>query len=129
MLHEVRDEGDGLDGFPQAHLVGQDPVQVVVVERDQPLQAFDLTDRDETQGRLWNGAAAKDVPGRVRLLHLILLELPVDQQGGLLVHLLGDGVSDRVVGLQPSGKGRTAVFVIHVLLGVSVGKRQRAPFL
>ena len=43
MLHEVRDEGDGLDGFSQAHLVRQDPVQVVVVEGDKPLQTFNLT--------------------------------------------------------------------------------------
>lgn len=48
MFHEVRDEGDGLDGFPQAHLVGQDPVQIVVVEGNQPLQTFNLTDRRET---------------------------------------------------------------------------------
>lgn len=61
----------------------------------------------------------------VVLVHLVLFELPVDQQGGLLVHLLGDGVSDRVVRLQPSGKGRTAVLVIHVLLSVSVKKTQR----
>ena len=42
VLHEVRDERDGLDGFPQPHLVGQDPVEVVVVQRHQPLQPFDL---------------------------------------------------------------------------------------
>lgn len=43
VLHEVSDEGDGLDGFAQAHLVGQDAVQVVVVQRHQPLQTFDLS--------------------------------------------------------------------------------------
>lgn len=42
VLHEVRDERDGLDGLPQAHLVSQDAVQVVVVQGHQPLQAFDL---------------------------------------------------------------------------------------
>lgn len=31
VLHEVRDEGDGLDGFSQTHLIRQDPVQVIVV--------------------------------------------------------------------------------------------------
>lgn len=61
----------------------------------------------------------------VALVHLILFELPVYQQGGLLVHLLCDSVSDRVVRLQPSGKSRTAVLVIHVLLSVSVKKTQR----
>lgn len=45
VLHEVRDESDGLDGFSQAHLVCQDPVQVVVVKGNQPLQAFDLQTR------------------------------------------------------------------------------------
>lgn len=43
VLHEVRDEGDCLDGFSQTHLVRQDPVQVVVVEGNEPLQPFDLT--------------------------------------------------------------------------------------
>lgn len=42
VLHEVRDERDGLDGLSQAHLVGQDAVQVVVVQGHQPLQALDL---------------------------------------------------------------------------------------
>ena len=32
VLHEVSDEGDGLNGLPQTHLVGQDAVQVVVVK-------------------------------------------------------------------------------------------------
>lgn len=45
MLHEVRDEGDSLDGFTQTHLVRQDPVQVVVVEGNQPLQTFNLNDK------------------------------------------------------------------------------------
>lgn len=58
------------------------------------------------------------------LAHLVLFELPVDQQSGLLVHLLGDSVSDRVVRLQPSGESRAAVLVIHVLLGVP-GKETR----
>jgi len=50
VLHEVSDEGDGLDGFAQAHLVCQDAIQVVVVERHQPLQAFDLGG-DRVNGR------------------------------------------------------------------------------
>lgn len=57
MLHEVRDESDGLDGLPQTHLVSQDPVQVVVVKRDQPLQTFDLKmDEDETQPLIYHDA-------------------------------------------------------------------------
>lgn len=31
VLHEVRDECNGLDGLSQAHLIGQDAIQVVVV--------------------------------------------------------------------------------------------------
>lgn len=50
MLHEVRDEGDGLDGFPQTHLIREDPIQVVVVERNQPLQTFNLTDTEGQSG-------------------------------------------------------------------------------
>jgi len=46
VLHEVRDEGDGLDGLAQAHLIGQDAVQVVVVQRHQPLQTLDLSRRN-----------------------------------------------------------------------------------
>lgn len=49
VLHEVRDEGDSLDGFTQTHLVRQDPVQVVVVEGNQPLQTFNLYDKTEFQ--------------------------------------------------------------------------------
>ena len=37
VLHEVRDERDGLDGLAQAHLVSQDAIQVVVVQGHQPL--------------------------------------------------------------------------------------------
>lgn len=36
VLHEVRDQSNGLDGFSQAHLVRQDAVQVVVVKGNQP---------------------------------------------------------------------------------------------
>ena len=42
-LHEVADESNGLDGLPKTHLICQDPVEVVVVERHQPLQTFNLT--------------------------------------------------------------------------------------
>lgn len=42
VLHEVCDERDGLDGLSQTHLVGQDAVQVVVVQGHQPLQTLDL---------------------------------------------------------------------------------------
>lgn len=43
VLHEVCDEGDSLDGFTQTHLIRQDPIQVIVVEGNQPLQTFNLT--------------------------------------------------------------------------------------
>lgn len=50
VLHEVGDEADGLDGLAQTHLISQDPIQVVVVQRHQPLQALDLRcERDTNQ--------------------------------------------------------------------------------
>lgn len=39
-LHEVRDERNGLDRFAETHLVGQNTVQAVVVQRNEPLQAY-----------------------------------------------------------------------------------------
>lgn len=48
VLHEVRDEGDRLDGFSQTHLIRQDPIQVIVVEGNQPLQTFNLTKEEAT---------------------------------------------------------------------------------
>lgn len=59
MFHEVRDEGNGLDGFPQAHLVRQDPIQIIVVERNQPFQTFNLTDKEGTQRRLSSGTVSR----------------------------------------------------------------------
>ena len=41
-LHDVGDQRDRLDGLAQAHLVGQDAVEVVVVQGDHPLQALQL---------------------------------------------------------------------------------------
>lgn len=43
VLHEVSDEGDGLDRFAQTHLISQDAIQVVVIKRHQPLQTFNLS--------------------------------------------------------------------------------------
>ena len=36
---QVREEADGLHGLSQAHLVCQDAVETVLVERDEPLDA------------------------------------------------------------------------------------------
>lgn len=57
-------------------------------------------------------------------VYLVLLELPVDQQCGLFVHFLCDGVSHGVVRLQASVEACAAVLVVYVLLGVSGGRRQ-----
>lgn len=57
--------------------------------------------------------------------HLILFKLPVDQQGGLLVHLLGHGVSDSIVGLQASVETGVAVLVVHILLGMPARREER----
>lgn len=45
VLHQVRDQSNGLDGFSQAHLISQDPIQVIVVEGNQPFQTFNLSDK------------------------------------------------------------------------------------
>ena len=42
LLHEVGDEGNGLDGLTKTHLICQDPVEMIVVEGHKPLQTFDL---------------------------------------------------------------------------------------
>lgn len=48
-----------------------------------------------------------------------MFELPVDQQCGLFVHRLSDGVGHSVVRLQASGERRlrTVILIIHILLG------------
>lgn len=75
VLHEVCDEGDSLDGFSQTHLISQDPVQVVVVKRNQPLQTFNLKDKKEEGGGvllllLWNlrDSVSYDVPLQCQVL-------------------------------------------------------------
>lgn len=129
VLHEVRDEGDGLDGFTQTHLVRQDAVQVVVVEGNQPLQTFNLNDK--------RGGNLSDVKKYflqlitlviimkyhvlhlVELVYLILLELSIYQQSRLFVHLLCDSVGNRIIRLEPTGKCCAAIFIIHILFGIS----------
>lgn len=49
--------------------------------------------------------------------YLIMFEHAVDQQRGLLIHLLYDGVRHAVVGLQAGLVRRNAVFIVHVLFG------------
>ena len=51
LLHEVGDEGNGLDGLTKTHLICQDPVEMIVVEGHKPLQTFDLV----RKGRLGRG--------------------------------------------------------------------------
>ena len=71
----------------------------------------------EDRGRLFSSMC---LPGHSG--HLVLLELSVDQQTGLLVHSLCDGVGYRVVGLEPTGEGCAAILIIHILLGMSAQK-------
>lgn len=66
MLHEVRDEGDGLDGFPQSHLVRQDPVEVVVVQGHEPFQAFDLRECGWGLARRWESGQPPPRPAWAR---------------------------------------------------------------
>lgn len=51
--------------------------------------------------------------------YLILLELPVDQQRGLLVHFLSHSVGHGIVRLQASIETGISVLIVHILLGVS----------
>jgi hypothetical protein len=55
---QVGEEGDGLDGLAEAHLVGEDPVEVPFVERDEPVQADVLV---FSQGVLQQGGNCKGV--------------------------------------------------------------------
>lgn len=48
--------------------------------------------------------------------YLIVLQGPVNEEGRLLLHPLGDGVGHSVVGLGAPGTALHAVFIIHVLL-------------
>lgn len=41
-LHKVRNQSNRLDRLSETHFVGQDSVQVVIVQRDQPFQSLDL---------------------------------------------------------------------------------------
>mmetsp|Transcript_27928 Transcript_27928/g.26964 ORF Transcript_27928/g.26964 Transcript_27928/m.26964 type:complete len:446 (-) Transcript_27928:715-2052(-) len=72
-LDEVREQGDGLDGLAQPHLVRQDPIQVIVEQTHHPVQPY----------------------------HLVRLQHPPTQQLRLSHDLLRDRVRDRVVHLAP----------------------------
>ena len=69
-LDQVRDQRDRLDGLAQTHFVGQDAVELVVVQRDEPSQPC----------------------------HLVLLELASLEQLGLLVDARLHRVRQPVVG-------------------------------
>lgn len=49
--------------------------------------------------------------------YLIMLQGPINEEGGLLLHALGDGMGHCVVGLGAPGAILHAVLVVHVLLG------------
>lgn len=70
VFHEVRDEGDSLDGFSQTHLIRQDPIEVIVVEGNQPLQTFNLTDNEGGKKHL-PPLSKMSVPGTLREYHAI----------------------------------------------------------
>ena len=41
-LHEIGDEGNGLNGLSQTHLISQDAIKVVVIQGNKPLQTRQL---------------------------------------------------------------------------------------
>lgn len=43
LLHQVGDQSDSLNRLAETHLVGENAVQVVVVQRHEPLEAFELS--------------------------------------------------------------------------------------
>ena len=59
-LHQVGDERDGLDRLAQPHLVGEDAVEVVVVQRDHPAQPLQAEGEEER----WEEASGGGGSGR-----------------------------------------------------------------
>lgn len=57
------------------------------------------------------------------VVYLVLLELPINQQCGLFVHFFSDSMSYGIVGLQASVETGIAVLIVHILLGMSRGRR------
>lgn len=53
--------------------------------------------------------------GHKHTTYLVVLQGAINEEGRLLLHPLGDGVSHRVVGLGPSGTVLHAVLVVHIL--------------
>lgn len=46
LFNDVGDQADGLNCLAETHFICQDAVQIVVVQRHHPLQAFELTKRE-----------------------------------------------------------------------------------
>ena len=44
LLNQMAYKSNGLDGLTQTHLISQDSIQIVVIERYQPLKTFHLQD-------------------------------------------------------------------------------------
>lgn len=83
LLHEVGDEGNRLDCLSKTHLISQHSVEVVVVERHEPLQTDDL----------------------------VGLQLASNEDAGLDLNALFDGVRNGVVVLGgTSSRGRSFLF-------------------
>lgn len=60
VLHEVSDEGDGLDRLSQSHLISQDAIQVVVIQRHKPLQTFNLSKNGHNELQFANKISIDD---------------------------------------------------------------------
>ena len=97
-LGEVGDQRHDLYGLPEAHLVGQDAVELVVVKRDHPLQAHKLVVAER---------GARGGP----------------EAGGGRVDLLGDGVREGVV--RGDHAAAAAFLPLLASLAASPGPRRR----
>mmetsp|Transcript_4943 Transcript_4943/g.18605 ORF Transcript_4943/g.18605 Transcript_4943/m.18605 type:complete len:222 (-) Transcript_4943:1561-2226(-) len=87
---QVGNERDGLNGFSEAHLVGQNSIQFVVVERHEPLKTFEL----------------------------IRLEISKLERGWLLVHTLSGPVRNFVVRVLILHKLLVNVLPASLIIGV-----------
>ncbi|KAH9409282.1 hypothetical protein TYRP_010285 [Tyrophagus putrescentiae] len=72
-LLSIGDQGNGLNGLAQAHLIGENAIEVVVVQRDEPLQAEQLVllQLAVLQQRTLLGDALVDAVGNVVVVDLV----------------------------------------------------------
>ncbi len=100
-LHEVCDETNGLDGLAQTHLIGQNTIQVIVVQRHHPFQTQQLQIQQQTsytfQQTHSNIEVAYSLLWDVHVANLISFEIAIDHDGGLLCDFLWLAMSHVII--------------------------------